>query len=150
MRIRILGSVPLTNGSGYESGTLVKVMKKSQNRRNQLFSHYCCLMIEGSGAGSRAASGAGSVLVINGSRCGSGRSKNKRILRIRIPNTCPHTEIYMYHNRGNPSHFLWNHRLVQRCCYITVYFATTASQNRVSVTQTVVSDLLSQLVHVKE
>ncbi len=67
--------------------------------------YYFCLMIEGSGAGPGAASGAGSVLVTNGSRCWSGGSKNIRILRIRIPNTCPHTEIYMYHNRGNPSHF---------------------------------------------
>jgi hypothetical protein len=51
-----------------------------QNRINQGFSYYFCLMIEGSGAGS----GAGSVLVINGSGYGSGRPKSIRIL---IPNT---------------------------------------------------------------
>ncbi len=42
------------------------------------WSYYFCLMMERSGAGS------GTVLVTNGSGCGSGRPKN---IRIRIPNT---------------------------------------------------------------
>ncbi len=52
-----------------------KVIKKSQNSRNQCFSYYFCLTIEGSG----------SVSLTNGS--GSGRPKNIWILRIRIRNT---------------------------------------------------------------
>jgi hypothetical protein len=51
-----------------------KVIKKSQNSRNQGFSYYFCLVIEG----------AGSVPRTNGS--GSGRPKNIRI-RLRIRNT---------------------------------------------------------------
>jgi len=39
-------------------------MKKSQNSRNQSFSYYFCLMIEGSGSGSVS----GSVYLTNGSR----------------------------------------------------------------------------------
>jgi hypothetical protein len=50
------------------------IRKKSQNRRNQSFSYYFRLVMEGLSAG--AGSGAGSVLVTN-----------IRILRIRIPNT---------------------------------------------------------------
>jgi hypothetical protein len=50
------------------------VIKKSQNSRNQGFSYYFCLVIEGSGAGT--------VPLTNGS--GSRRPKNIRILRIRI------------------------------------------------------------------
>ena len=52
-----------------------KVIKKSQNSRNQCFSYYFGWMIEGSG----------SVSLTNGS--GSGRRKNIWILRIRICNT---------------------------------------------------------------
>jgi hypothetical protein len=52
----------------------------SQNSRNQGFSYYINLMIEGSGAGS----GSGSIPLTNGS--GSGRPKNTCI-RIRIQNT---------------------------------------------------------------
>ena len=52
----------------------INVIKKSQNRRNQGFSFYFCLMIEGSGVGS--------VPLTNGS--GSGRPNN---IRIRIRNT---------------------------------------------------------------
>ena len=55
----------------------IKIIKKSQNRRNQCFSYFFCLMIEGSGSGS--------VSLTNGS--GSGRPKNIWILRIRIRNT---------------------------------------------------------------
>jgi hypothetical protein len=38
--------------SGCGSRTLVKVIKKSENSRNQSFSYYFFLMMEGSGAGS--------------------------------------------------------------------------------------------------
>ena len=68
--------------------------KKSQNRRNQSFSYYfCLLMLEGSGSGSR--SGSGSIPLTNGTGSGSGsrRPKNTWIrgiwirIRIRIRNT---------------------------------------------------------------
>jgi hypothetical protein len=51
-----------------------------------VFSDYFCLMLEGSGAGS--------VLVTNGSGCGYERPKNLRILwiRIRITACFPETE----------------------------------------------------------
>ncbi len=82
IRMQIRGSVPLSNGprcgsgrprnngfygsgSGCRSGTRVK----SHIAVNQGFSHYFCLTMEGSG----------SVLVTNGSGCGSGRPKNTRI-----------------------------------------------------------------------
>ncbi len=55
-----------------------KSKKQSQNSRNQGFSCYFCLMIEGSG------SGVGSVPRPNGSE--SGRPKSIRILRIMIRN----------------------------------------------------------------
>ncbi len=62
----------------------MKVIKKSQNRKNLSFSYYFCLMMEGSGAGSvagsGAGSGAGSIPVTNG----SGRPKTIEILRMRI------------------------------------------------------------------
>ncbi len=54
-----------------------RVIQKSQNIRNQCFSYYFCLMIEGTGSGS--------VSLTN--RSGYGRSKNIWILRIRIRNT---------------------------------------------------------------
>ncbi len=112
IRIRILGSMLLTNGSGfririhpaisvinlqYASKKLIfntffsayyflkvhlhhfskiKSQKESQNRRNQGFSYYFCMMIE--------ASGSGSIPLTSGS--GSGRPKNMWI-RIRIRNT---------------------------------------------------------------
>ncbi len=98
MRIRILGSVPLTNGfwcrsrmpkhipyesygTGSECGseTLVKSHKEvTKQKKSRVFLPFF-LDDEGSG----------SVLVTNGSRCGSRRPKNiriLRILRIRIPN----------------------------------------------------------------
>ncbi len=63
----------------------IKVIKKSQNSRNQCFSYYFCLMVEGSGARS------GSISLTNGSGFGSGRPRNIWILRIwiriRISNT---------------------------------------------------------------
>jgi hypothetical protein len=54
----------------------------SQNSRNQGFSYYICLMIEGYGSGSRAGSGSGSIPLANGS--GSRRPKNTWIRWIRI------------------------------------------------------------------
>jgi hypothetical protein len=54
----------------------------SQNSRNQGFSNYICLMIEGSESGPRAGSGSGSIPLTNGS--GSGRPKNTWIRWIRI------------------------------------------------------------------
>ncbi len=54
-----------------------KSKKKSQNSRNQGFSYYFCLMIEGTGSGS--------VPLTNGS--GSRRSINIWILQIRVRNT---------------------------------------------------------------
>ncbi len=58
-----------------------KVIKKSQNSRNQGFSYYFCLMIEGSGSRS--------IPLTNGSVSGCRRPKNIRNLRIqdRIHNT---------------------------------------------------------------
>jgi hypothetical protein len=93
VRIWIRVSVSLTNGSGFGSGsgsgssrffayyffrlhlphfskTKSHNIKKSQNSRNQGFSYYCCLMIEGSGSVPR-------TVTTNGS--GSGRPKNIRI-----------------------------------------------------------------------
>ncbi len=52
----------------------IKSQKESQNRRNQGFSYYFCVMIEGSGSGS--------ILLTSGS--GSGRPKK---MWIRIRNT---------------------------------------------------------------
>ena len=105
IRIRILGSMPLTNGSGFGSGSgswildpdpaifvidlqdaskklifktifsayyflkvhlhhisKIKSQKESQNSRNQGFSYYFCMMIEGSGSISlTSGSGSGST-----------------------------------------------------------------------------------------
>ncbi len=69
----------------------MKSQKESQNSRNQGFSYYFCMMIEGSGSGSRA--GSGSIPLISGSGYGSWRPKNMWIrwirirLRIRVRNT---------------------------------------------------------------
>jgi hypothetical protein len=100
MRIRIHGSVPLTNEYGCGSGkpkniciriqntgtfthsSKIKVIKKSQNSNKSRVCILFCLMMEGSGAGS--------VLLTNGSGCGSGRPKNIRIrfwMPIRMRNT---------------------------------------------------------------
>jgi hypothetical protein len=80
VRIRIRGSIPLTNGSGCGYGSCyflryiyiifseIKVKKKSQNSRNQCFSFsFFSLMIEGSGSGS--------VSLANGSRFDPGDLK---------------------------------------------------------------------------
>jgi hypothetical protein len=56
----------------------IKSQKESQNRRNQGFSYYFCMMIDGSGAG------AGSIPLTSGSGSGSRRPKN---IWIRIRNT---------------------------------------------------------------
>jgi hypothetical protein len=57
----------------------IKSQKESQNSRNQGFSYYFCMMIEGSGSGSIPLT----------TRSGSGRPKNIwiRWIRIRIRNT---------------------------------------------------------------
>ncbi len=83
----------------------IKIQKESQNGRNQGFSYYFCMMIEGSGSGSirqrygsGSCSGSGSfyhhakiVPLINGSGSGSWRPTNTwiRWIRIRIRNTGP-------------------------------------------------------------
>jgi hypothetical protein len=54
----------------------IKVINKSQISRNQCFSYYFCLMIEGSGSGS--------ISLTNGSATGSSRPKIIWILLIRI------------------------------------------------------------------
>ena len=63
----------------------IKIQKESQYSRNQGFSSYFCMMIEGSGSGA----GSGSIPLNSGS--GSGRPKNMWIrwirIRIRIRNT---------------------------------------------------------------
>jgi hypothetical protein len=73
-------TIYLTNGSGCGSGSYVsdflkvylhhfskiKVIKKSQYSRNQCFSYYFCLLMEGSG----------SISLTNGSGFGSARPKN--------------------------------------------------------------------------
>jgi hypothetical protein len=120
--IRIRGSMPLTNGSGFGSGSCyfrhcpsrcqqktiffssdcyflkvnlhhfskIKSQQESQNSRNQGFSYYFCMMIEGSGAGS------GSITLTDGS--GSGRPENMWIrIRSRIRNTGEYrTYLYKY------------------------------------------------------
>ncbi len=79
--IRIRVSMPLTNGSGFGSGCgsfYFHYQKKSQNSENQGFSHYFCLMIEGSET----------IPLTNGSGPGSRRPRNMWIrIRIRIRNT---------------------------------------------------------------
>ncbi len=83
IRIRIRGSMPLTNGYGSWIRFLLfspsffkdKSQKESQNNRNQGFSDYFCMMIEGSGY----------IPLTLGS--GSGRPKNMLIRLIRIRNT---------------------------------------------------------------
>ncbi len=67
----------------------IKSQKESQNIRNQGFSYYFCMMIEGSGSGS----GSGSVPLTSGSGSGSWRPKNMWIRWIR--NTA-HMYTYMY------------------------------------------------------
>jgi hypothetical protein len=63
----------------------IKSQKESQNRRNQGFSYYFCMMFEGSGSGS------GSIPLTSGYGSGSGRPKKMWIrwirIRIRIRNT---------------------------------------------------------------
>jgi hypothetical protein len=115
IRIRIRGSMPLTNGSGFGSWIRIllfssltfkiqhktnflntifsvyyflklhlnhfsekKSQKESQNSRNLGFSYYFCMMIEGTGFGSRAGSGSRSIPLTIGSGSGSGRPKNWR------------------------------------------------------------------------
>ncbi len=70
----------------------IKSQEESQNRRNQGFSYYFCMMIEGSGSG--AGSGAGSIHLTSGS--GSGRPKNMWIRWIRIRLRIRNTALYVY------------------------------------------------------
>ncbi len=74
----------------------IKSQEESQHRRNQGFSYYFCMMIEGSGAGS------GSIPLTSGSGSGSGRPKNMwiRWIRLRIRNT-GNTHIFP------PPHFMF-------------------------------------------
>jgi hypothetical protein len=60
--------------------------KKSQNSRNQGFSYYFCIMIEGSGSGA-SESGSGTIPLTNGYGSGYRRPKNTWIRWIRIRNT---------------------------------------------------------------
>jgi hypothetical protein len=60
--------------------SFIKNKKKLQNSRNQGFSYYFCLMIEGSGSGV----GSGSIPLTDGSGSGSRRPKNMWIRWIRI------------------------------------------------------------------
>ncbi len=62
----------------------INSQKESQNSRNQGFSYYFCMMIEGSGFRSRT--GSGPIPLTSGSGSGSGRPENMWI-RIRIRNT---------------------------------------------------------------
>ncbi len=63
----------------------------SQNSRNQGFSYYISLMIEGFGSGSRAVSRSESISLTNG----SGWPKNMWIrIRIRIRNTAAITGVH--------------------------------------------------------
>ncbi len=60
----------------------IKSQKESQNCKNQGFSYYFCMVIEGSGSGAGSGSGSGSIPLTSGS--GSRRPKNRW---IRIRNT---------------------------------------------------------------
>ncbi len=70
----------------------IKIQKESHKSRNQGFSYYFSMMIEGSGSG--AGSGSGSIPLTSGSGSGSWRPKNMWI-RIRI----------LIRNAGSRSHF---------------------------------------------
>ena len=76
IQIRIRGSMPLTNGSGFGCGSCYFRQRPLRHQQKTIFQKYVCLMIEGSGS----AKGSGS---------GSGRPKNMwiRIRWIRIRNT---------------------------------------------------------------
>ena len=79
----------------------IKSQKESQNKSNQGFSYYFCMMIEGSGSGS--------IPVTSGSGSGSRRPKNTwiRWIRIRIRNTgrniCLH--VHLQRKAGNLNNF---------------------------------------------
>jgi hypothetical protein len=111
-------SMPLTNGSEDDNKKLnfyftfsayyfskvhlhlfskIKSQKESQNSRNQSFSNYFCMMIEGS----RSGSGSGSIPLTNGSGSGSRRPKNTWIRWIRIRNTVIFQGLSIYLNKKN-------------------------------------------------
>ena len=81
----------------------IKSQKESQNSRNQGFSYYFCMMIEGSG--SRA--GSGSIPLTSWSGSGSRRPKNMWIrwirIRIRIRNTAAFTQNFEGSEKSFPS-----------------------------------------------
>jgi hypothetical protein len=93
-------------------GTFSSCLKdeKSQNSRNQGFSYYFCLMIEGSGAGDKSVSGAGfgSAPLTNGS--GSRRPKN-------IPQHCSKVM-----SIGQPPEDCWRGRAGNPVELVPLYF----------------------------
>jgi hypothetical protein len=94
----VLGFVPMTNRSGCGSGMpknirilRIKILVQSHKEATKQEKSRFCLMMEGSGAGSRA----GSILVTNGSGCGMRirEAQKIRILWIQIPNTCSNNKM---------------------------------------------------------
>jgi hypothetical protein len=86
----------------------------TQNSRNQGFSYYFCLKIEGSGSGS------GSMPLTNGS--GSGRPKNMWIRWIRIRNTASNFYLLLLTLFGHTEDYLSSYR--------SLSFSTPAIQCR--------------------
>jgi len=100
IRIRIPGSMPLTNGSGFWSGfgsgswilflLFLSLAFKIPTKNLKVHPHHFS-KIEGSGFACRAGSGSGSIPLTSGYGSGSGRAKNTYIrwirIRIRIRNT---------------------------------------------------------------
>ncbi len=99
----------------------IKIQKESQNSRNQGFSYYFCMVIEGSGYGSRAGSGSGSIPLSSGS--GSWRPNNTWIrwiqIRIRICNTGLQWSKTSSHLRILLSHQIHGHKkgFLSKCLY---------------------------------
>jgi hypothetical protein len=138
IRIRIRGSMPLTNGSGFGSGSCyfrhwpsrcqqktyfltqffsayyilkvhlhhfskLKSQKESQNSRNQGFSYYFCMMIEGSGSGY--------LWLVDPdpdpwgpNTCGSGSATLEKSLPDIIVKFCPFDVIFNPLNKKIPCH----------------------------------------------
>ncbi len=76
-----------------------KKSKRSNKSRNQGFSHYICLVIEGFGSGS--------IPLTNGSGSGSRRPKNIWIWRIRISNTAINTDKHLPQSPFTGQIFRW-------------------------------------------
>jgi hypothetical protein len=109
----------------------IKIQKESQNRSNQVFSYYFCMMIEGSGSES--------IPLTSGS--GSGRPKN---MWIRIRNTdfkkaCRETQDIPYFTSVNaPLSVSYYCRLTvpnktKRCLHYTVQYLFVTANNRYEV-----------------